>query len=197
MKKVKSNQFPRSNPYDPAGIFTNPDGTFVCDSCNEKGYCTRKEKIYFEEISKSKVVYTISDKEISNMVLLNIPKDNRFYSAYIRKYLQIAIDAFHQDDYETAIINSNVVLAQKNNCNEALFCLAVSYYFLADYEQAIDYAHRISSSEYRLNEDKICAFIDKCKNTLYKNKMAEKKEAKTLPNQFVNKLNMCENHIKV
>ena len=56
---------------------------------------------------------------------------------YSRAHLQAAFDAYHQQDYETAIINCKAVIELNNELPLPLLVIAVCYYFLNDYTEAI------------------------------------------------------------
>ena len=64
---------------------------------------------------------------------------------YSKYHLQVACDAFHQEDYETAILNFRAVL-EVGNFYEAIIGLAVAYFMVKDYENAAIFAERCSTS---------------------------------------------------
>jgi hypothetical protein len=72
-----------------------------------------------------------------------------FYGGKMGKYskfhLQVACDAFHQEDYETAILNFRAVLEAVNDY-DAFIGLAVAYLMVKDYDNAAIFAERCSIS---------------------------------------------------
>ena len=60
---------------------------------------------------------------------------------YSKFHLQVACNAFHQEDYETAILNFRAVL-EVGNFYEAIIGLAVACFMVKDYENAAIFAER-------------------------------------------------------
>ncbi len=60
-------------------------------------------------------------------------------SVAAKKHLQLAYDAFHQQDYETARLQFHIVLKKRGKLEEALIGLAITYFHLGDYENAFLY----------------------------------------------------------
>ncbi len=124
----------------------------LCDNCARLGYCrltlSKEEIEYLESKIKAadekkaaklkeqiKRAYVMDDLSIENLTPLraginsNIP---------YKKYLQPAYEAFHQKDYETALLNYKAVLAQSPMNKAALKGLAVALYFTRNYEGALN-----------------------------------------------------------
>ena len=86
--------------------------------------------------------------------------------------MQVACDAFHQEDYETAILNFRAVL-EVGNFYEAIIGLAVAYFMVKDYENTSIFIERYKT---RYPED----IIESLKNdisTLATNTATIKNEA--------------------
>ena len=107
----------------------------LCDECEALGYCR------LDNNKLSTIRYTI--KDYLNLVPVSI------YGGKLGKYskfhLQVACDAFHQEDYETAILNFRAVL-EVGNFYEAVIGLAVACFMVKDYENAAIFAERYSTS---------------------------------------------------
>ena len=107
----------------------------LCDDCEALGYC----RLSNNQFSSKKFAV----KDYLNLV------PAQFYGGKMGKYskfhLQVACDAFHQEDYETAIINFRAAL-EVGNFYEAIIGLAVAYFMVKDYENAAIFAERCSTS---------------------------------------------------
>lgn len=110
----------------------------LCSACKPLGYCIIKSNA-----SDVQLFGRFTVKDYLNLVPVN------FYSGKMGKYskfhLQVACDAFHQEDYETAIINFRAVLEADNYYN-AIIGLAVAYFMVKDYDNAAIFAERCSTS---------------------------------------------------
>ena len=60
---------------------------------------------------------------------------------YSKFHLQVACNAFHQEDYETAILNFRAVL-EVGNFYEAIIGLAVAYFMVKDYKNTSIFIER-------------------------------------------------------
>jgi hypothetical protein len=110
-------------------------GGGLCDECKALGYC----RLSINQFSNKK--FTV--KDYLNLV------PAQFYGGKMGKYskfhLQVACDAFHQEDYETAILNFRAVLEAVNDY-DAFIGLAVAYFMVKDYDNAAIFAQRCSSN---------------------------------------------------
>ena len=91
---------------------------------------------------------------------------------YSKFHLQVACNAFHQEDYETAILNFSAVL-EVGNFYEAVIGLAVTCFMVKDYENASIFIERY---ETRYPEDIIEKFKEEI-NRLSINTATIKEEA--------------------
>jgi hypothetical protein len=107
----------------------------LCDECEALGYC---------RLSNNK----LSSKRFTVKDYLNLVPAH-FYCGKMGKYskfhLQVACDAFHQEDYETAILNFRAVLEADDYYN-AIIGLAVACFMVKDYDNAAIFAERCSTS---------------------------------------------------
>lgn len=142
MDAIKSSKLSAhiSKPFDPS----------LCDDCQIRGYCIWKLK---KEVVDEKI-YSL--KEFINQVPLRSPKPN----------LQKAYDAFHQDDYETAILLFRASLSNGNTEDGVYLGLALSYFFEKDYESASYYIYYFSNKLYGVPANYISSFIDICNENL-------------------------------
>ncbi len=107
----------------------------LCDECEALGYC----RLSNNQFSSKR--FTV--KDYLNLV------PAQFYGGKMGKYskfhLQVACDAFHQEDYETAILHFRAVLEAVNDY-DAFIGLAVAYFMVKDYDNAAIFAERCSTS---------------------------------------------------
>ena len=97
-------------------------------------------------------------KVFENMIPLRAENNNN----YIRSNLQKAYDAFHQEDYETAVLLFRMLLTDYNKPEELNLYAAVSYFFAADYENAVTFMNYYSEKPYGYDRVMGNAFIDLC-----------------------------------
>ena len=81
---------------------------------------------------------------------------------YIRSNLQKAYDAFHQEDYETAVLLFRMLLSDYNKPEELNLYAAVAYFFAGDYENAVTFMNYYSERPYGYDRVMGNAFIDLC-----------------------------------
>ena len=78
-------------------------------------------------------------------------------------HLQNAYDAFHQQDYETAMLQFHTVLEESATVEEALIGLAIAYYFMGDYENANRYMMYYGEAKpFNPTTDVVNSFQDLC-----------------------------------
>ena len=83
----------------------------------------------------NKIANIMDDLFIGNLVPLHV---SGYKSLPYKNYLQPAYKAFHQKDYETAILNYRAVLSKDPICKAALLRLAVALNFTYNYEDALN-----------------------------------------------------------
>ena len=80
-----------------------------------------------------------------------------------KQHLQQAYDAFHQQDYEMAMLQFHDVLEDSATVEEALAGLAISYFFMADYENASRYMMYYGEAKpFKPATDIVNSFQDLC-----------------------------------
>ena len=106
----------------------------LCDECKIQGYCQweETEEQLYNKIKKLPKRFTF--KDYTRLVPLRVT--NPQFGDYTKRYLQTAFDAFHQEDYETALINFKVALQARGDIATAYYAIALCYFKLEDYELA-------------------------------------------------------------
>jgi hypothetical protein len=83
----------------------------------------------------NKITNIMDDLSIENLVPLHV---SGYKSLQYKNYLQPAYEAFHQKDYETAILNYRAILSKDPINKAALLGLAVALNFTHNYEDALN-----------------------------------------------------------
>ena len=141
------------------------DNPFLCNDCKKLGYCrlaAEEHRMKGEAERLTKAMFRMEDADIRNLVPLN---RKGITSAYIREHLETADLAFHQEDYETAILHYQAVLEGCPSQNTTHIFLAVSFYFMRDFESAIRSAF-CYLAETLQGSGRIEKFIVHCQNCL-------------------------------
>ena len=146
----------------------------LCDKCKALGYCRASTEE--EDYSESKRLYSIKDFE--SMIPIRAVSSNALhYNNYAMDTLQKAFDAFHQNDYETAILLFRMIINDNAELHEANLYVAISYLFAEDYENASRFIIYNSDNRYGMDRDMISGFLDLCiekiTDQLFKNKFLE------------------------
>ena len=116
----------------------------------------RKDYVRNEDVAGSKRVFPV--KYFENLIPLRAENNNN----YIKKNLQKAFDAFHQEDYETAVLLFRMLLTEYNKFEDFNLYAAISYFFEGDYENAVTFMNYYSEKTYGYNRVMGNAFIDLC-----------------------------------
>ena len=115
--------------------------------CERLGYCIVRHARYKAEAAEREKAFRMKESFIGKMIPLRVIEEPFYYiGAYSRQHLQVAFDAYHQMDYETAILHCKAVMQANDKCGYAYICIAVSEYYLGNYEEASYYADRGSYS---------------------------------------------------
>lgn len=116
------------------------------DKCNKLGYCIIRHAKYKVELAEREKAYRMKEDFIGHLIPLIVAKDPiNHIGEYSRQHLQMALDAYHQQDYETAILHCKAVIQENGFGVIAYLCIAVSEYYQGNYEEASYYADRCSS----------------------------------------------------
>ena len=116
----------------------------------------RKDYVRNEDVAGSKRVFPV--KYFENLIPLRAENNNN----YIKKNLQKAFDAFHQEDYETAVLLFRMLLTEYNKFEDFNLYAAISYFFEGDYENAVTFMNYYSEKMYGYDKVMGNAFIDLC-----------------------------------
>ena len=114
----------------------------------------RKDFVRHQDIAGSKRVFPL--KYFENLIPLRAQNNNN----YIRSNLQKAFDAFHQEDYETAVLLFRMLLTEYNKFEDFNLYAAISYFFEGDYENAVMFMNYYSEKTYSYDRVMGNAFID-------------------------------------
>ena len=117
----------------------------------------RKNNVRQANLSAGKRVYPV--KVFENMIPLRAENYNNIY---FRNNLQKAYDAFHQEDYETAVLLFRMLLSDYNKRDELNLYAAISYFFAEDYENAAKFMEYCRERSYTYDSRKGAAFFDMC-----------------------------------
>jgi|GEM_PF-4083912 len=110
----------------------------LCEFCKEAGFCRGMEfKFIVDTVHEIK---QFNIKEYLSLVPLRAT-DYR-YNHFTKKYIQTAFDAFHQEDYETALLNFRVIESECQSYIDVLIGLSLSCFMVKDYEKAIYFMER-------------------------------------------------------
>ena len=139
---------------------------FLCDSCQQLGYCRKSREAvieemlpkYFEVLSKPNTEYHyMKYTYIDNMVpIKTMIRDSNTVAG---KKLQQAHDLFHQGEYEQASYLYRDLLTQRADYQEAAVGLAASYFYMQQYEDAATVASGINHFDFNKHLSK---FLDAC-----------------------------------
>ena len=97
-------------------------------------------------------------KDFENMIPLRAENNNN----YIRSNLQKAFDAFHQEDYETAVLLFRMLLSDYSKPEELNLYAAISYFFAKDFENAARFMEYYREKSFAYDTRKGAAFLDLC-----------------------------------
>ena len=136
----------------------------LCDECKSLGYCKAFASDAYKELH-----------EVATSTLRNPAFDLTHYTAkipfrvdvklglseYAKVHLQTAYDAFHQDDYETALLHFKSVAVGGSNYLGADYFLALSYFMLGNYQMADGHMQACGDNTFYRERD-FNAFLDEC-----------------------------------
>lgn len=141
----------------------------LCEECKTLGYC----KNYSER--QNNIRHSLTDEKLRNLVPIST-RDIK--GIFTKKHLGVANLAFHQEDYETAILNYQTVLDNDPNNSSTLLYLAICYFFLEQYEIAMNYADRVNEN-YELIES-FLVYCQKKQKSQEANETAEVEEMRLI-----------------
>ena len=116
----------------------------------------RKDFVRNQEVAGSNRLFPV--KYFENLIPLRAENNNN----YIKSNLQKAFDAFHQEDYESAVLLFRMLLSDYNKPEELNLYAAVSYFFAGDYDNAVTFMNYYGERPYGYDRVMGNAFIDLC-----------------------------------
>lgn len=146
----------------------------LCDGCKKHyGYCINARL----ELMKLEGEYLVlSQSQIRNLIpIKSHPLSIGYLGSFSISNLQSAHDAFHQEDYETALLHYLAVTEINIQYSEAYLYVAVCHYMIGNIDDAIDYAIR-SSYNYISNSKGVKDFIQHCENCIAEKHLCKKEE---------------------
>lgn len=86
----------------------SPDGNVLCEKCKSVGFCLKYLNIYeVREWEWPEILNQANYATFAN--LIPIRPEGWGYGTYCKRHLQLAFDAFHQEDFETAYLHFGTV----------------------------------------------------------------------------------------
>ncbi|MBC7695885.1 MAG: hypothetical protein H7141_10630 [Burkholderiales bacterium] len=116
----------------------------------------RKDFVRNQDVAGASRIFPL--KYFENLIPLRAENNNN----YIKSNLQKAFDAFHQEDYETAVLLFRMLLSDYNKPEELNLYAAVSYFFAGDYDNAVTFMNYYGERPYGYDRVMGNAFIDLC-----------------------------------
>lgn len=149
----------------------------LCDRCQYAGKCleyhrTPTPKLKSEYDLDNKILplntrdFTSDSKYRSLSALINqlpIRVEGTRFSRFTKLHLDKGFEAFHQKDYETALINLLAAFDGISQVKEVLLCISLCHFFLGDYDNAVVVANVYNSRySYYFSSDNLDYLIDLC-----------------------------------
>jgi hypothetical protein len=161
----------------------------LCLHCKPHGRCLAS----FSQLAPTKLYLP---QDYLDMVPLHVVNAGMVRCSKAGKqHLQLAYDAFHQQDYETAMLQFHIVLEESGTVEEALIGLAISYFYLGNYENASRYILYYGELKpFKPVTDIVNAFQDLCIKGIAKE---SPKETPTAADELVYDDDMIEDDKKV
>ena len=162
--------------------------------CERLGYCVMGRQREINEQRERDKKYKMSENFIGNLVPLKVEKNTQYHLGdYSRQHLQIAFDAFHQADFESASLHSKAVVQANADCSIAYFCVVSAEYFLGNYDEATQYAIRATDyCQTAYQKQVLKQFNLHCENLVKENlKPTAKKEAGVAETTATNFIKAC------
>lgn len=148
----------------------------LCDECKALGYCRKEGRQLKPDFDMLNLMDTT---EVERMIPWGVLEHSFTYLGnYTKKHMKIALEAFHQQDYETAILHSKVVLEQNPYRTDALLCIAASEFFSNNFQMAMELATTAIGQDFLPTAKfTIERFIYTCENLLSRNKQETNRES--------------------
>lgn len=111
------------------------NNNWLCDECKALGFCKLEQirKMLNDKLHGLPKLFTFND------FAKNVPLQpfSGYLGNYTNKHLQMACDAFHQEDYETALLHFKAALEGRANISYAHFGIALCYFKINNFEMAL------------------------------------------------------------
>lgn len=136
----------------------------LCDECKVLGYCKASISDNFlvkPEITRSTNINRSFDiSEYTGRIPFRVDAKLGL-SEFAKIHLQTAYDAFHQDDFETALLHFKSVTVGGFNYLNADYFFALSYFMLGDYQMSNSHMQACFDNTFLRDKD-FDAFLDEC-----------------------------------
>ena len=139
-----------------------PDIT-LCNKCKPLGFCLAAKDENNSVLQSKLLNYNLAD--VKNLIPIRAINSQDFhYNDYAKDNLQKAFDAFHQDDYETAILLFRMIVDDNAQMKDVHLYLGISYFFNKDYENALSFISYYLDREYTSKTELLSWLLDLCSN---------------------------------
>ena len=136
----------------------------LCDECMGLGYCKEYASDHMPEPPKIVTRMKVTPRFNLSYYTAKIPLrvDSKLgLSRYAKEHLQTAYDAFHQDDFETALLHFKSVEPGGAYYYHSDYFLALTYFMLDNYQMADAHMQACSDHAFFRAED-LTPFLDEC-----------------------------------
>ncbi len=136
----------------------------LCDDCVGLGYCKEYASDHLPEPSKIATRIEVTRPFNLNYYTAKIPLrvDSKLgLSRYAKEHLQTAYGAFHQDDFETALLHFKSVEPGGAYYYHSDYFLALTYFMLGNYQMADAHMQACIDHIFFRDED-LTTFLDEC-----------------------------------
>ena len=133
----------------------------LCNKCKPVGYCLASIAEN-NSVFQSKLL-NIDLADIKRLIPIRAINSQGFhYNDYAKDKLQKAFDAFHQEDYVTAVLLFRMIVDDNAQMKDVHLYLGVSYFFNKDYENALSFISYYLDKEYTSKIEIISWILDLC-----------------------------------
>ena len=132
----------------------------LCNKCKRAGFClasTEQHDLYYSKLMQ------FDYKDLQNLIPIRAINSQDFhYNDYAKDNLQKAFDAFHQEDYVTAVLLFRMIVDDNAQMKDVHLYLGISYFFYKDYENALSFINYYLDREYTSKIEMISCLLDLC-----------------------------------
>jgi len=176
---------------------------YLCDNCKYLGYCRlyptsqnnkSRDKINNEPVISKEFKTKNQNGNSFNFLMNSVPLRiaQYKYNDFTRQHLNKGFDAFHQEDYETALLHLLAPFGGLREIEGVLLAVALCYFKLGDYENAsiVSYIFNSRFSYSGFNLDKLIDLSAAKQEDLRKMENLEKKTNKENETELNDLLNL-------